>query len=85
MKKEVYLVEGMSCSGCERAVQKRISLLKGVSHVKANHQRATLALEYEPHEVNLDEIRQALSTIGYKIVGQQPPRDEKPGCDDAVS
>lgn len=85
MKKETYLVEGMSCAGCERAVQKSLSLIKGVGEVKPNHQEATLALEYEPHEVSLDVIREVLASIGYKIVGQQPSLKQKPGSDEAVA
>lgn len=67
-KKESYLVEGMTCSGCERAIQRVVSGLEGVESAKADLSTATVSVEYNPEKVNLDEIKSAVSKIGYKVV-----------------
>ena len=84
-KKESYLVEGMTCSGCERAIQKVVSGLDGVSSAKADLTTSTVSVEYNPEKVNIDQIRSAVSKIGYRFVGERPPLGQREGRDDAVS
>ena len=85
MKKESYLVEGMTCSGCERTVQRVVSNLEGVSSVQADAGAATVTVEYDPQKVTVDEIRSAVNKVGYKFVGERPPYGQREGRDDAVS
>jgi copper chaperone CopZ len=84
-KKESYLVEGMTCSGCERAIQKVISGLEGVQSAKADLQTSSVSVEYNPQKVNIDQIKSAINKIGYKFVGQKPAHGQKEGRDDAVA
>jgi copper chaperone CopZ len=83
-KKESYLVEGMTCAGCERAIQKVISSLKGVNSAQADLASSTVSVEYNPGEVSVDEIKAAVGRIGYKIVGERPPFGQKESRDDAI-
>jgi mercuric ion transport protein len=85
IKKESYLVEGMTCSGCERAIQRIVSNLEGVESAKADLQSSTVYLEYDAGKVNIERIKSAINKIGYKIVGERPPFGQKEGRDDAVS
>ena len=83
--KVAYLVEGMTCSGCERTVQKVISNLEGISSVKADAPASTVTVEYDPAKVNIEQIRAAVTRVGYKFVGERPPHGQKEGRDDSVS
>jgi copper chaperone CopZ len=85
MKKESYLVEGMTCSGCERAIQRVVSNLQGVSQTKADLNSSTVSVEYDPQKVNIDQIKSAVNKLGYKFVGERPAFGQKEGRDDAVS
>lgn len=85
LKKESYLVEGMTCSGCERAIQKVISNLQGVKAANADVQTSTVSVQYDPSLVNIEQIRSAIARIGYRFVGERPPHGQKEGRDDAVS
>ncbi len=69
--KETYKVEGMTCSGCERAVQKSVSSIEGVHSAKAEHATGTLSVEFDPEKVNEDQIKAAVSKIGYQFAGVQ--------------
>lgn len=84
-KKESYLVEGMTCSGCERTVQRVVTNLEGVESAKADLSTSTVSVEYNPEKVNIDQIRSAISGVGYKFVGERPAQGQKEGRDDAVS
>jgi copper chaperone CopZ len=83
--KREYLVEGMTCSGCERAIQRVVSTVDGVKGVKADLATSTVSLEYDPSKATIDDIRSAVTKIGYKFVGERPPHGQKEGRDDAVS
>ena len=85
LKKESYLVEGMSCSGCERAIQKVISNLHGVETANADLHTSTVSVEYDPSLVNIEQIRSAITRVGYRFVGERPAHGQKEGRDDAVS
>lgn len=85
LKKESYLVEGMTCSGCERAIQKVISNLQGVKSAKADVSSSTVSVEYDPSKVNIEQIKTAIIKIGYRFVGERPAYGQKEGRDDAVS
>lgn len=85
VKKGSYLVEGMTCSGCERAIQKTLSNMEGVESAKADLKSATVSVAYDPEKVRIDEIQSAINKIGYKFVGERPPAGQKEGRDDAVS
>lgn len=84
-KKESYLVEGMTCSGCERAIQRIVANLQGVETSKADLQSASLEVSYDPNAVTIDEIKTAVNKIGYKIVGEVPEHGQRERRDDAVS
>ena len=84
-KKESYLVEGMTCSGCERAIQRVVSNLEGVSSAKADLNSSTVSVEFDPEKVNIGQISSAVNKIGYKFVGERPPLGQKEGRDDTVS
>jgi copper ion binding protein len=85
IKKESYLVEGMTCSGCERTVQRVVGNLEGVKASKADLKSATVSVEYDPEKVTIDKIRSAVNGVGYKFVGERPPSGEREGSDEAVS
>ena len=85
MKKAAYLVEGMTCGGCERTVQKVITNLEGVESAKADLQTSTVSIEYDPEKVDIDQIKSAVNSVGYKFVGERPTAGQKEGRDDAVS
>lgn len=84
LRKE-YLVEGMTCSGCERAIQRVVSNVEGVKDVKADAASSTVSLEYDPSRATIDDIRAAVTKIGYKFVGERPAHGQREGRDDAVS
>ena len=83
--KKSYLVEGMTCSGCERAIQRVVTGLDGVSSAEASANQSTLSVEYNSEKVTIDQIREAVNKIGYKFVGERHAQGQREGRDEAVS
>ena len=84
-KKESYLVEGMTCSGCERTVSKVVGNIEGVSSSKADLSSSTVTVEYDPLKVTIDKIKDAVNRAGYKFVGVRPANGQREGSDEAIS
>jgi len=85
LKRDAYLVEGMACSGCERAVSNAVGNVEGVQSANADLGTSTVTVEYDPQKVNIDKIRTAITRVGYKFVGERPVHGQREGSDEAVS
>lgn len=85
MKKEAYLVEGMTCSGCERTVSKVVSNIEGVAIAKADLGSSTVSVEYDPSKVTINKIKEAVNKVGYKFVGERPVNGQRESSDEGVS
>lgn len=59
-------VEGMTCQGCVRSVQRKLSKVTGVqsAHVDLEAGRATV--EYDDSLANLAQLVDAIEQIGYQ-------------------
>jgi len=84
-KKESYLVEGMTCSSCERTVSKVVGNIEGVTSSKADLKSSTVSVEYDPSTVTIDKIKNAVNGVGYKFVGQRPADGQREGSDESIS
>lgn len=82
--KESYLVEGMSCTGCERAIQKAIENLQGVGSVKADLSSSSVSFEYNSDIITIDETKATIDELGYKITDEIPAHRQKAGRDYAI-
>ena len=84
-KTESFLVEGMTCSGCERTVSKVVGNLEGVESAQADFKESTVRVEYQPEKVNIEKIKSAVNGVGYKFVGERPANGQREGSDEAIS
>lgn len=66
--KEILFVEGMTCTGCEAAVENEVNTLGGILSVKASYENANTVVEYDKTKVDKAAIITAISRTGYKVV-----------------
>lgn len=66
MKELILKVEGMHCSGCENRVKNSLSLIDGIEDVNANHEDGTVIIKLS-EEVSLNEIKEAIEDLGFKV------------------
>lgn len=59
-------VEGMHCTGCERAVSSGLERLEGVREAQADHEAARVRVSFDPERVGEDELRQRIEETGYR-------------------
>lgn len=61
-------VNGMSCGGCEQAVENALRSMDGVHRVDADHEAGTVEVAVED-DVTDDVLGRAVGDAGYEVVG----------------
>jgi copper chaperone CopZ len=68
MSKSVTLqVSGMKCGGCENNLTTKLSALNGIFSVKASHQDKQVHVDYNPDEIDIDEIEDTITDAGFTV------------------
>ena len=65
MKKEKYIVTGMTCGACSARVEKAVNKLQGVSNVQVNLLTGSMLLKRDESLLNESDIEAAVSKAGY--------------------
>ncbi len=53
------------CEMCKQTIEKKINKIKGIKHADLNLEDKFLTVKYNSNKVNTDEIRQAITKLGY--------------------
>lgn len=59
-------VEGMTCTACEVPVRDALRKTAGVVSADVSYQRGDARVEYDPTKANIDQIKRAINSTGYK-------------------
>jgi copper chaperone len=60
-------IEGMSCEHCVKAVTDAVTALPSVTDVAVDLDAGAASLTYEPEEVTLEAIKEAIEDQGYDV------------------
>ncbi len=60
-------VSGMKCGGCENTIVTKLSALNGILSVTASHLQKRVDVEFEPSEIDLDEIEDTITEAGFSV------------------
>lgn len=62
-----FAVNGMTCGGCEKSVDTKLTKTDGVGEVmKVCHKSNEVILTYDPAKVNTDDLTKAITNMGYE-------------------
>ncbi len=67
MASSVLDVTGMSCSHCEHSVKTAVASLTGVSNVQVELTTGKVTVEYDPAQVDMKTIQDAIEDQGYEV------------------
>lgn len=69
MRSEVFAekVDGMVCPQCEDEIARKITHRRGILTCRASYRKSCVLAEYDPDIISADEIKAALSDIGYPV------------------
>ncbi len=61
-------VQGMTCSGCEIKIEKKLKAVNGISKVKANYNSGKVSVTYDESKVQLSQIKQIITALAYTVI-----------------
>ncbi len=61
-------VSGMTCSGCEMKIEKKLKAISGILKAKASYNSGKVSVTYDESKVRLSQIKQAIMALNYKVV-----------------
>ena len=76
VRKSNLAIGGMSCAACARRVERRVGRLEGVEKIGVNLGTERALIEYDPEQVRLRDIRQAVVDAGYRVIERDDPLRE---------
>ena len=59
-------VEGMDCTACEAPIRAVLQRTPGVRSADVSYKRGDARVEFDPKRTNIDQIRHAVNSTGYK-------------------
>ncbi|GHU82109.1 copper-translocating P-type ATPase [Clostridia bacterium] len=68
MNKEIITVGGMTCAACSGRIEKAVAKLAGITTASVNLATEKLTVEYDEALLSLDEIKNTVIKIGYKVI-----------------
>lgn len=77
--KAEFTVSGMTCAACANRVEKRLNKLDGVNKPTVNFALESATVDFNPDEVNVNEMKSAITKLGYKL--EVKPDDQDASTD----
>lgn len=82
-KTDTLALNGLSCTMCERRIEKNIKKMSGVKAIEADSENQTAIVTFDPAQTTKAAIEAAISRIGYdagKYPADKTARENLPGC-----
>ena len=70
LKKEYIKVKGMTCTSCEKRIEKNIKNLPGIINVNCNYKNETVIIEYNLELYNKEVIINTIESLGYVVLAK---------------
>ncbi|MFO7670895.1 MAG: cation transporter [Bacteroidales bacterium] len=68
---EVVLnVNGMTCEGCENAINAGVKALDGIATVESSFEEKWTKVKFDENLTSVDEISAKIAETGYEVVGE---------------
>ena len=65
-------VKGMTCEGCENAIEASIMKLEGIQKATASHTEESTVVSFDSSKTDMKDIVRAIADAGYEVVHQAP-------------
>ncbi|MES5865443.1 heavy metal translocating P-type ATPase [Bacillus cereus group sp. RP32] len=73
--KAEFTVSGMTCAACANRVEKRLNKLEGVNGATVNFALESATVDFNPDEINVNEMKSAITKLGYKLEVKSDKQD----------
>jgi copper chaperone CopZ len=67
LTKATFSVTGMTCDGCVRAIERKLSATPGITSARVNLGEAKASIEYDTDVTDLSQVVAAVESLGYEV------------------
>lgn len=64
-------IDGMTCTGCEAAIESSVKKLPGIIEIRTNHKTGKGLVRFDANKTNINQIKRAIEELGYKVVNYE--------------
>jgi len=68
MKKVKLYLEDLSCPDCAKKIEKILNKTEGVNKADVHFATGKANVEYDPENINVEGLKDAVSTTGYQVI-----------------
>ncbi|WP_175638491.1 heavy metal translocating P-type ATPase [Metabacillus schmidteae] len=76
-EKMEFDITGMTCAACANRIEKRLNKLEGVDQATVNFALETVRVEYNPDQVSISDMKEAIKKLGYSLEQKQEKEGEQ--------
>ncbi|MFK2824761.1 heavy metal translocating P-type ATPase [Bacillus sp. B190/17] len=66
-----FTISGMTCAACAARIEKRLNKVEGVNHASVNFAVETALVNYNPEEVSVSDMEEAIKKLGYILTRKE--------------
>ncbi|RWR12585.1 heavy metal translocating P-type ATPase [Siminovitchia fortis] len=70
-EKAEFDISGMTCAACANKIEKRLNKMDGVDRAAVNFALETVLVEYNPDQVSVSDMKEAIKKLGYTLEQKQ--------------
>jgi Cu+-exporting ATPase len=68
METTSFNIPSISCSACSNKIQEAVRSLEGVENLSVDMKAQTVKVNYNPANINPQEIKNKISSMGYEVI-----------------
>lgn len=76
-EKAEFDITGMTCAACANKIEKKLNKLDGVDKATVNFALETVVVDYNPQQVSVPEMKEAIKKLGYSLEQKKQHTDEQ--------
>lgn len=67
IQKAEFVIEGMTCTGCEHHVKSEVSKLDGIIELSVSYEKGNAIVKFDESKTSIEAITAAINSTGYKV------------------
>ena len=77
MKYKKLYIGGMTCSNCQRKIEKILMKNPSVKNISVSYEKETAEFEYDPRQISLTQIIKTIEDQGYDVLDEKNSNNKK--------
>ena len=71
LEKAEFIINGMTCSGCEEHVKLEVNKLTGIIQTNVSYESGKAIIEFDQAQTGIEEIEKAIEKTGYSVTDKK--------------